>query len=69
MFPGSTPAEENLKKTSKKSARRINTDLDYKGAASVVNEILGQRDREAAAERRLQALIEETGKFDQNADS
>ena len=60
--------KKDMKKAPKGSARPIRTKRDYRGAASVAKKILGQKDRESAAERRLQALIEAMEKFDQNPD-
>lgn len=48
----------------KACARPIKTKRDYKGAASVANKIRKQTEREPAAERRLQALIDAMEKFD-----
>ena len=49
-------------------ARPIKTKRDYKGATSVANKIRKQTGREPAAERRLQALIDEMEKFDDQDD-
>jgi hypothetical protein len=45
-------------------ARRIKTARDYKDAASIASKTLQQSEREPAAERRLQALLNEIEKFD-----
>ena len=49
-------------------ARPIKTKRDYKGAASVANKMRKQTEREPAAERRLQALIDAMEKFDNQDD-
>jgi len=46
------------------AARPIKTRRDYKAAASVVQKITDQSERESAAEKRLQSLIKEMEKFD-----
>jgi hypothetical protein len=46
------------------AARPIKTRRDYKAAASVVQKITDQAERESAAEKRLQSLIKEMEKFD-----
>ena len=45
-------------------ARPIRTARDHKHASSVANKMLEQGGREPAAERRLQALLHELEKFD-----
>jgi len=52
----------------KKHSRPIKTERDYKGAASVADKIRGQPEREPAAERRLQALIDAMDKYDEADD-
>lgn len=47
-------------------ARPIKTKRDYKHAASVASKAREQAEREPAAERRLQALLSEIDKFDDN---
>ena len=49
-------------------ARPIKTKKDYSGAASVVEKIADQQDRENAAEKRLQSLLKEMEKFDGDGD-
>jgi hypothetical protein len=49
-------------------ARPIKTKKDYSGASSVVEKISGQQDRETVAEKRLQSLLKEMGKFDGDGD-
>ena len=44
--------------------RPIKTTKDYSGAASIVDKIAGQPDRETVAEKRLQSLLKEMEKFD-----
>ncbi len=44
--------------------RPIKTTKDYSGAASVIDKIAGQQDRETVAEKRLQSLLKEMEKFD-----
>lgn len=48
----------------KKLARPIKTEQDYKGAILVAKKIINQDGRESTEERRLQALIREMEKFD-----
>ena len=52
------------KKMAKALARPIKTKRDYHEAASVANKTLQQSAREPVAERRLQALLDEIEKFD-----
>jgi hypothetical protein len=49
-------------------ARPIKTKKDYSGAASVVEKIAVQPDRETVAEKRLQSLLKEMEKFDGDTD-
>ncbi|HKB81943.1 MAG TPA: hypothetical protein VKD04_01930 [Burkholderiales bacterium] len=49
-------------------ARPIKTNKDYSGAASVVEKISGQPDLETIAEKRLQSLLKEMEKFDDDED-
>lgn len=49
-------------------ARPIKTKKDYSGAASVLEKISGQPDRETVAEKRLQSLLKEMEKFDGDGD-
>lgn len=49
-------------------ARPITTKKDYSGAASVVEKISDQSDRETVAEKRLQSLLKEMEKFDEDED-
>ena len=49
-------------------ARPIKTKKDYSGAASVVEKISDQSDRETVAEKRLQSLLKEMEKFDEDED-
>lgn len=49
--------------------RPIKTKKDYSGAASVVEEISGLPDRETVAEKRLQSLLKEMEKFDDDDDA
>ncbi|HEX4986416.1 MAG TPA: hypothetical protein VFV71_10170 [Burkholderiales bacterium] len=46
------------------AARPIKTKKDYTGAASVIEKISGQSERESVAEKRLQSLLKEMEKFD-----
>jgi len=48
--------------------RPIKTKEDYSGAASVIEKIAGQPDRESVAEKRLQSLLKEMEKFDDDDD-
>ena len=48
--------------------RPIKTKKDYSGAASVVEKIAGQPERESVAEKRLQSLLKEMEKFDDDED-
>jgi hypothetical protein len=50
------------------TARPIRTRRDFKAAASVVDSIAPQAEKETAAEKRLQALIHEMEKFDDSDD-
>jgi hypothetical protein len=52
----------------KAHARPIKNKRDYKGAANVANAIRQQSERETAEELRLQALIRELEKFDDQLD-
>lgn len=49
--------------------RPIKTKKDYSGAASVVEKIAGQPERETVAEKRLQSLLKEMEKFDDEDDA
>lgn len=48
--------------------RPIKTKKDYSGAASIVEKITGQPERESVAEKRLQSLLKEMEKFDGDED-
>lgn len=48
----------------KKHARPIKSERDYKGAKQATKKLLGRPERESAEERRLQALIQEMERFD-----
>lgn len=48
----------------KRHARPIKTERDYKGAASVADKIRRQAERQQAEEHRLQELIHALEKFD-----
>lgn len=50
------------------AARPIKSKRDYTGASTVVEKISNQADRESAAEKRLQSLINEMDKFDSEED-
>ncbi|HVY04867.1 MAG TPA: hypothetical protein VHB46_02720 [Burkholderiales bacterium] len=50
------------------AARPIKTKKDYSGAASVVEKISGQPERETVAEKRLQSLLKEMEKFDTDSE-
>lgn len=53
----------------KRITRPIKSLRDYKGAALAANKLLVEAEQESAEERRLQALIKEMEKFDdQDAD-
>jgi len=52
----------------KRHARPIKTERDYKSAASVAEKIRKQAEREQVEEHRLQALIEQMEKFDDQGD-
>jgi hypothetical protein len=49
-------------------ARPIKTTKDFSGAATVIDKIAGQPDRESVAEKRLQSLLKEMEKFDGDGD-
>jgi hypothetical protein len=49
--------------------RPIKTKKDYSGAASVVEKMAGQPERETVAEKRLQSLLKEMEKFDDEDDA
>lgn len=51
----------------KRITRPIKSMRDYKGAALAANKLLIQAEQESAEERRLQALIKEMEKFDDQA--
>src|SRR6266516_2711175 len=48
--------------------RPVKAKRDYEGAAAVVKRLSGQADRDSAAERRLQSLLRELEKFDDQED-
>jgi hypothetical protein len=48
--------------------RPIKTKKDYSGAASLVDKLSGQAERESVAEKRLQSLLKEMEKFDGDGD-
>jgi hypothetical protein len=52
----------------KRHARPIKTERDYKGAVSVAEKIRKQTEREQAEEHRLQELIHAMEKFDDEGD-
>ncbi len=49
-------------------ARPVKTKRDYERAAAVVKRLSGQADRDSAAELRLQSLLRELEKFDDQED-
>jgi len=49
-------------------ARPVKTKRDYEGAKSVVKRLSGQAGRDSAAELRLQLLLRELEKFDDQED-
>ena len=49
-------------------ARPIKTKKDYSGAASVIEKITEQPERETVAEKRLQSLLKAMEKFDEEAE-
>jgi hypothetical protein len=49
-------------------ARPIKTKKDYSGAASVVDKMSDQPERETASEKRLRSLLKEMEKFDGDGD-
>ena len=56
------------KRERKRPVRPIKTKRDYEGASAVVKGISGQKDRDSAAELRLQSLLQELDKFDSQDD-
>jgi hypothetical protein len=48
--------------------RPIKSKRDYEGASTVVRRLSGQTDRDSAAERRLQALLKELDRFDEEVE-
>jgi hypothetical protein len=58
----------NRNKMTKRHARPIKTERDYKGAVSVAEKIRKQTEREQAEEHRLQGLIHAMEKFDDQGD-
>jgi len=48
--------------------RPIKTKRDYEGASTVVRRLSGQADRDSAAEQRLQALLRELDRFDEEVE-
>lgn len=52
----------------RKPARPIRTKRDYENAAAVVKRLSGQADGDSAAEQRLQSLVRELEKFDDQED-
>lgn len=50
------------------AARPIKTKKDYSGAASIIEKMAVQPDRETVAEKRLQSLLKEMEQFDGDAD-
>lgn len=53
---------------SDRPARPIRTKRDYEGATAVVKRLSGQADRDSAAESRLQSLLRELERFDDQGD-
>ena len=53
---------------SDRPARPIRTKRDYEGATAVVKRLSGQADRDSAAELRLQSLLRELERFDDQED-
>jgi hypothetical protein len=56
------------KRDRKKPVRPIKTKRDYEGASAVVKGMAGQNDRDHAAELRLQSLLQELDRFDNEED-
>jgi hypothetical protein len=54
------------KRERKKPARPIKTKRDYESASAVAKKMSRQKERDAAAELRLQSLLHELDKFDDN---
>ncbi len=50
------------------AARPIKNRKDYSGAASIIEKMAVQPDRETVAEKRLQSLLKEMEQFDGDAD-
>jgi hypothetical protein len=48
--------------------RPVRTKRDYEGAKSVIKRLSSQADRDSAAELRLQSLLRELDKFDDQED-
>jgi len=48
--------------------RPIKSKRDYEGASTVVRRLSGQADRDSAAEQRLQALLKELDRFDEEVE-
>jgi len=58
----------NKRKRANGIIRPIKTKRDFEGASSVVKRLSGQADRDSAAERRLQALLKELDRFDEEVE-
>ena len=56
------------RKKAHRPARPVRTKRDYEGAATVVKRLSGQTRRDSAAELRLQSLLRELEKFDDQED-
>ncbi|MGB5081709.1 MAG: hypothetical protein WBO23_13310 [Burkholderiales bacterium] len=58
----------NKRKRANGVIRPIKTRRDYEGASSVVKRLSGQAGRDSKAEQRLQALLKELDRFDEEVD-
>jgi len=56
------------RKLLQRRVRSISTKRDFEGAAAIVKRLADKSERDAAAELRLQLLIEELDKFDTSVD-
>jgi hypothetical protein len=65
---GSKKAHKNGHRRSNGTARPIRNERDYNQAAHIVGQLKEQADHESAAELRLQALLQELERYDDDID-
>jgi hypothetical protein len=59
---------KQTRKKARAPVRPVKTKRDYEGVAALVKRLSGQADRDSAAELRLQSLLRELEKFDDQED-